>query len=109
MLNDASMVEAAAALASRIIREYLDDDKQRIQFAFELATARRADSKEVTILEELLHDQRDHYAKHADEAATLVAAIQGDSVSNQKQIAEIASWTGVARAILNLHETVTRN
>jgi hypothetical protein len=51
---------------------------------------------------------RGEFAKDPQAAQKLVSTGQWP-VANDIPAAELAAWTSVARVILNLHETITRN
>jgi hypothetical protein len=105
LLNDQSMVEAAVAMAVRT----LDSDQQdalRLQHAFRLGTARSPDPTETESLQRLLEQERTYYAAHETEAAALVGR---EAYAKTDNVIELAAWTSVTRAILNLYETVARN
>ena len=108
LLNDPTFVECARALAVRIVREGGARDEERIAWAWQQATSRAPDDREIAVLLELLIADRAHFQSEPDAAARLAKSGQftwPDDVA----LAELAAWTGVARAVLNLHETVTRN
>ena len=104
LLNDHSMVEAAVAMAARILSEDCDD-ATRISHAFRLATSRLPDVLEIRSLQSLLDQGRSHYQANTRDAELLVAA---HNYAKTKDPVELAAWTGVTRAILNLYETVAR-
>jgi len=79
-LNDVVFVEAARALAKRVVREAPADDAARLRHAFRLCLGREPDSAERDMLSTLLAKE-----KPAEDA-----------------------WFGVARVLLNLDETITR-
>lgn len=109
LLNDPNCVEAARVLASRILGEQPKaDDEQKIQFAYRLATSRLPDATEVAALKELLIASRDYYGKDNAKSDELLA-IGMSKVGRNLPKAELAAWTTVSRAILNLGETITRN
>ncbi|HEV3003816.1 MAG TPA: PSD1 and planctomycete cytochrome C domain-containing protein [Pirellulales bacterium] len=107
LLNDPTYVEAARVFAARIIREGGAAPAERVTFALRLALGRDARPDEVAILVGL-------YEKHAQQyTAAPAAASELLQVGEAKPPAdapasELAAWTSVARAILNLHETITR-
>ena len=103
LLNDHSMIEAAVAMAARIDAKGGDDD-QRIRRAFLLATSRDPDAVEMRTLRSLLQQGRDIYRDDARAAELLV----GGKVTASDDQKELAAWTVVMRAILNLYETVAR-
>jgi hypothetical protein len=63
---------------------------------------------EAVVLQSLLNRQRQEYS--VDSAAVdQVLAVGEDPVKPDANKHEIAAWTSVARTLLNLHETITRN
>ena len=108
LLNDPTFVECARALAVRIVREGGARDEERIAWAWQQATSRAPDDREIAVLLELLIADRAHFQSEPDAAARLAKSGQL-RWPNDVPLAELAAWTGVARAVLNLHETVTRN
>lgn len=108
LLNDPSYVEAARALAVRILREAPKSNEQRLNWAWRLALARHATPDELMTLRGLLEKQSAEY--RSDPGA--VKAYLGTGASpapSDLDPAELAAWTDIARAILNLHETITRS
>ncbi|HTE17735.1 MAG TPA: DUF1549 and DUF1553 domain-containing protein, partial [Armatimonadota bacterium] len=107
LLNDPAYVEAARVFAQRILRDGGDTPKRRAAWAFRRAVSREASPEEIRVVAGL-------HGKHlADFTADRAAAQQLVSVGEQPvpkelDVAELAAWTSVARAILNLHEVVTR-
>ena len=56
LLNDPTYVEASRALAQRTLIEGGKDEKQRVEFAFRLATARKPTVEKTLELERILRD-----------------------------------------------------
>jgi hypothetical protein len=107
LLNDPTYVEAGRALAQRTLREGGSNDRGRIAYAFRLATARKPASHEMRVLGDLLAQQIKHY-RHDTKAAVALLSV-GQSLRDPKlDSAELAAWTVVASAILNLDETITK-
>lgn len=105
--NDPTYVEAARKLAERMLREGGGASAERIAWAFRLATARRPGPREVAVLERLYQDQLARFRADAAAARKLLAV--GESPCDERlDAAELAAWTIVASAILNLDETVTK-
>jgi hypothetical protein len=88
LLNDPVYVEAAGALAGRVLREVRQGDDARLTRAFRLCVARPPDGKELAILRRLLEAQR--------------SARAGQSQAEERV------WADVASALLNLDETITK-
>ncbi|MGQ0634909.1 MAG: PSD1 and planctomycete cytochrome C domain-containing protein [Planctomycetaceae bacterium] len=107
LLNDPTYVEAARALAERALTQGGATTDARIAFAFRLVTARRPTAPESSILKELLEAQLAKYRDNGAAAAKLLSV--GESPRNPAfDAAELAAWTTLASAILNLDETVSR-
>jgi len=106
-LNDPTYVEAARAMAQRTLREGGKDVNSRIVYAFRLALARKPSARELKVLRELLTQQLVNYRKEKKAAGELLRV--GESKADDKvDEAELAAWTMVASAILNLDETITK-
>ena len=84
-LNETLSLEAAAHLAGRMTRAGGGDDKAAIEHGFRLCTLRRPGAREMSVLLNLLNQQRQ--------------AAEADA---------LAPMTVVARTLLNLDETITK-
>ncbi len=108
LLNDPTYVEAARALAERVLREGGSTPGERLRYAFRLTLARSPDPREAAVLERLQAEHARAYA--ADPAAAQALLSTGQRPSPTDLVPEeLAAWTSVARAILNLHEVITRS
>ncbi len=108
LLNDPIFVEAARVFAMQLAVDSSASDGERIEKAFQLALQRSPSIDETNLLVELLTRQRAHYGEHPSDALSLVSIGQTSPV--QADIApEVAAWTAVTRAILNLHEFLNRS
>ena len=82
-------------------------DDERIALAYRLTLARAPQKAELNLLLKLYGDQLARY--RIDNAAALKVLAVGESKHNTAlDSAELAAWTMVASAILNLDETVTK-
>ena len=108
LLNDVTYVEAARVLAERMIKHGGVSDADRIQWAYARALSRPAKQAEVDVLSELLTKHREAFKANPEEAKKLIATGEAP-VAKEVDATELAAWTNVARTILNLHETITRN
>ncbi len=108
LLNDPTFVEAAKAFAARILKEGGNTDESRIAFAFRLATSRVPDDSERSVLLSLLTDARTDYSRD-DSSASKLLTTGITPPASEVPTHELAAWTTVARALLNLYETTTRN
>lgn len=114
LLNDPTFLEAARALSVRILKDSQGtSDQLRLDFAMQRVLNRSPDNGEVEVLQKLLQDSLSYYGNHAEAAFRFVAVgLSGDRVSGGAESmdpVELAAWMSVARALLNLDETITRN
>jgi hypothetical protein len=106
MLNDPTFIEAARVFAQRLL-DGRRTDADRIAQGFQQATGRRPDELETSLLCKLLERNRALYKSDPTAAEELVK-IGLAPVAKDADYPELAAWTGVCRAILNLSETTTR-
>jgi mono/diheme cytochrome c family protein len=108
LLNDPIYVEAARAFAERIMRAGGLDTATRLNWAYRRALSRDVKPEEVKLLTELYQKHLAEFRK--DQMGAQKAVTVGQlALPKDVDLAELAAWTSVARVILNLHETVTRN
>ncbi|MFO0935633.1 MAG: PSD1 and planctomycete cytochrome C domain-containing protein [Gemmataceae bacterium] len=107
LLNDPSYVEAARALALRMMQSS-PDTRERIVVAYRRALQRLPNESEMKTLTSLVEKHRQEFAKDRA-AAEAVLKVGFQPVPKEIDRVELAAWTNVARVILNLHETLTRN
>jgi len=108
LLDDPSYVEAARVFAERILRDGGPSVAARLRFAYSRALARAPNAAEERVLGDLLRKNQEAYGRDPEAARRLVAAGQ-HAVASDLPAAELAAWTQVARAILNLPELITRS
>ena len=109
-LNEPQFVEAAQALARKSINEGGKTDDQRIAFAFRHVLSRLPQAEELKALRRLLNQQRariaDGWLNAAEMAVGKSEAVTG--LPPGVTPATLAAHTAVARALLNLDETITK-
>ncbi len=94
LLNDPVYVEAAEALAKRIIKQQEGKTwQQQLQYGFQLCTGRLPTERETETLRRLYDQQID--------------SLRQRPANNTAQ--ELSAWTDVATVLLNLHETITKD
>jgi hypothetical protein len=104
LLNNASFVEAAQALARRLLVEGPANDAERLTLGLRLCIARPPTSEESAAFADLLGTSRQWFAEHADGAKATVGGYQPEGVAP----AEAAAWVATARIMLNLDEFLSR-
>jgi hypothetical protein len=108
LLNDPTFVEAARAFATRIIKEKPGTPEERVQFAWRLALSRKASPDEAALLVKLFNESKKGFSNQEGEAKKLLG-IGLAPLDSSIDPSELASWTMVSRAILNLGEATIRN
>jgi hypothetical protein len=109
-LNETTFVEAAQALALRVLKEGGKDDPARVDYSYLLCTARHARPAELQEVLKLLAVSRERLLRSELKAApiafskfTRLEDLPADATPN-----DIAAWTIVSRVMLNLDETLCR-
>jgi hypothetical protein len=106
-MNDVQWVEAARALAERVIKEGGKQPEQRINLMGEILLAHDPPPRMATVLEASLTQMEKHYTADPKAAHDLVGV--GEKKSDASIPApELAAWTMVASEMLNLDETVNK-
>jgi hypothetical protein len=110
-LNEPIFVEAAKALALRVLKEGGPNDEQRTDHAFLLCTSRHPTADEKAEVLKLL---RAHRQRIADGWVNPREVLTGDpdklpALPGKTTPQDAAAWTLVARVLLNLDETITKN
>jgi hypothetical protein len=107
MLHDPQFVEAARHLAQRMMGAS-NNLEERIKHGFRLATSRLPNQKEKAVLQQLFQERLDLY-RNDTKAAQAVLSVGDSNQSSNLPEPEQAAWTTVARALLNLSETISKN
>ena len=106
-LNEKTFMEAARIFAERILRESGSQTSERIDYAFKVALARGPSAEEKNVLAALYEKVRAHYQNDPELVLDLMSL--GESKPpEQLNGTEVAAWTAVSNAILNLDETITK-
>jgi mono/diheme cytochrome c family protein len=106
-LNDQTFVEAAQALALRVFKKGGATDRAKMIFAFRLCTGRRPDVFELQHLLRLLRNEQIGFSGQTA-AAVYVSSSDMNNLPENVDLHKVAAWTMVARVLLNLDETITR-
>ena len=108
LANDKSLFELAKGLGERLMNEVDGTDsaanRDRIRHAFALCYSRPPSRDEVEAVAAFQESQRDRFEK--DEAGA--RAVAPENHTGAFNFATAASWTAVARAIMNTDEFITR-
>jgi hypothetical protein len=106
-MNDVQWVEAARALAQRVIKEGGTQPQQRIKLMGQILLAHDPPPPMAAVLQNSLAQMEKHYAADPKAAHELINV--GEKKSDASIPApELAAWTMVASEMLNLDETITK-
>ncbi|WP_133796446.1 PSD1 and planctomycete cytochrome C domain-containing protein [Prosthecobacter fusiformis] len=105
LLNDTSMMEAAATLAQQMML-HDQSNEERLQALYLRVLSRQATQKELTVLTRELDRALTHYQAHPEDAAKYLSTIPGVAAQNSSMPA-LAAHTLVASLVLNLDEAIT--
>lgn len=105
-LNDITFVEASRVMASRVLKDEVMDN-ERLNLVFRLVLARQPNTDEKTILLAALDRTRRQFDTDLEAAKKFISL--GDSpIPDNLEAVELASWTSLCLAVLNLDEALTR-
>ena len=104
LANDEAMFEIAKGLGARTMREVAGSDTDRIRHAFSLCYSRVPSPQELDAVAVFQQKQKQSFSK--DKAAA--DAVAPEEFPDSFTLAEAASWSAVARALLNTDEFITR-
>jgi hypothetical protein len=103
--NDPAFLEIAQGLAARLVREAPEGITARIRRAFLLALSREPSRDELRILTDYAAEQA---AEFAEDPQATNALLNDELRAATLQSAQAAALVGVARAILNTDNFITR-
>ncbi len=102
-LNEPIFLECAKALGRKALLDGGRTDADRLVYAFRRCVARKPTAEESAVLLNLLEKERSRFAAPQARAEELT----GPPPAGTKP-ADMAAWTVVARVLLNLDETITK-
>ncbi len=105
-LNDPVYIEAAQALA-REMQKHGESPEAKIEFALSRTLCRTIESSEVEVLKKL-HEKAIVLLRERPEEAKKLATEPLGPVADGQDVIDMAAWTAVANAILNLDEFLMR-
>jgi len=106
LLNDVTYVEAARVMAARVVKEGGATPRERLAYAFKLATARTPTAREADRLSSSFATYLARFQRDKDSAQKLTGV--GESPAATGDSGELAAYTVICNVILNLDETVTK-
>jgi hypothetical protein len=108
LMNDTQFVEAARFFAERVVREGGTTTEERLTYAFRLATARRPNANELSLISRVFQSHLDEYKSDAEAAKKLLDVGARKSDLTKFDASELAAYTMATNLIMNLDETITK-
>ena len=105
-MNDEQFVEASRLYAERILLEGGAAFEDRLHHAFRLALSKNASPVQLKALK-AMHDRQLQVYREDPDRAELLLAVGDYQRTTSIDVAELATWTLIASAILNLDEVLT--
>jgi mono/diheme cytochrome c family protein len=106
-LNDPVFVEAAQALARRIVKEGGKTIEEKARHGFRLALTRPPQEMELRRLTDLYQKAHSEYARNAKDALVMATSPLGPLPVGMDP-ADLAAWTIVGNVLLNLDEMLAK-
>jgi len=108
LMNEVTYVEAARALAQRMMKEGGDSVDSRLTTGFRLVTARTPDAHTLKVLKSGFERRRNQFEKDEERAKALIA--QGASKPDPSlPVPELAAYSATASILLNLDRVITKD
>jgi hypothetical protein len=108
-LNEPLFVESARALAVRTVTEGGANDAERIRYTFRRCVAREPQGDETQVLAAFLAEQRNRFESGVDPWQLITDGDERPAeLPGGGSASELAAWTALARVVLNLDETITK-
>jgi mono/diheme cytochrome c family protein len=113
-LNEPLFLESARALAMKIVADGGANDTDRIAYAVRRCLSREPESDEAIVLQDFVSKQKQRFSKDGADPWLLLADDDkskeklSSSIPVRATPADLAAWTALARVVLNLDETITK-
>jgi hypothetical protein len=114
-LNDPTFVAASKAFAARLLREDSTEQaanpiSRRVNAAMRIVLGRDADPQERSVLSELYRQELSRFQTDREACEAFLGQHETLPIAWPAETSppERAAWSSVARAVLNLHETLYR-
>jgi hypothetical protein len=104
LLNGPTFVEAARAMAARVVSVAAISDTERVVNLMRICLSREPSSAELTLLHALITEQRQVLETNQSQALQICQ----DAVPPNCDAVEFATWVIACRVVMNLDEFITR-
>lgn len=113
-LNEPVFVECARALALKSLAEGGGSETDRLAYTVRRCLSREPDQKEIAALRGFLDQQKQRFAKEGVDPWQILAddnrskKLLETKLPSGTKPSDLAAWTALARVVLNLDETITK-
>jgi mono/diheme cytochrome c family protein len=113
-LNEPVFVECARSLALKALADGGDSETDRLVYAVRRCLSREPNQNEIAALQKFLDQQKKRFAKEGVDPWKILADDDKGKERLETKLpegtkpADIAAWTALARVVLNLDETITK-
>jgi uncharacterized protein DUF1553 len=107
-LNEDVFMDCARGLAAKIVADGGNTDSERLAYAVRRTLAREPADRELEMLSEFLAKQKQRFNAGDAQPATLLSDTVSVQLPAGMKPADLAAWTALARVVLNLDETITK-
>jgi hypothetical protein len=107
-LNEEIFMDAARALAARVLKEGGKTDDDRLTYAFRLCVSRPPNVDEKSELVSLLEKQQKRVAGGSLNPMELATGKKDGTIPDGMKADQLAAYTILSRVLLNLDETITK-
>jgi hypothetical protein len=113
-LNEPLFMECARALAMKTLTDGGSSDTERLEFVVLSCLSREPHEEELHVLQEFLDKQLQRFNSDGVDPWPLISSDDKDKdrlnseLSDDTSPAKLAAWTALARVVMNLDETITK-
>jgi phosphoribosylformylglycinamidine (FGAM) synthase-like enzyme len=105
--NDPQFVEAARALAQRVLQMQFANQEDQLITVFRLLTSRRPTAEELAILHRFFEEQCTYFA-HDPENAAKFLSVGDQQRAPELDVIQLAALSAVAQSLLSYDQTVMK-
>jgi hypothetical protein len=109
-LNETLYLECARELAKLTVADGGQSEQDRIAYAFRRCLSREPRPEELAVLEDFLANQKKHFLAEGTDPWPFIADEKPSDpkLPGNMSPPDLAAWTALARVVLNLDETITK-
>ena len=102
--NDETIIEMARVLGQKILQQSKLTDEQKLITTFRSCLTRKPNKRELVELKKYILQQQQYFQKNPKDAIS----VAGNKIPKNSTPKDAATWTALARLLMNLDEFITR-